>query len=200
VAQIKGSWPPRTYPKHSNNQACIHGMCSSSSQHHFTHSHSNLRAFLSGITTGNTAQVRVLRPHALSTKDSAVVELRMANRHGRSTAGQWVFVCVPSLGLLHWHPFTISSASHDEDLTLHIGAGGHWTNCLVDMAAKRKAVKVWAISSVCMHQLRFLQCGAVSVVTLAPMPISTSAVSTCPWRRALRLHLEQVRALTTVSM
>lgn len=45
-------------------------------------------------------------------------------------AGQYAFLCVPSLSQLQWHPFTISSAPHEPFVTFHIKVLGDWTNVL----------------------------------------------------------------------
>ncbi|KAG6957728.1 hypothetical protein JG688_00010844 [Phytophthora aleatoria] len=45
-------------------------------------------------------------------------------------AGQYVFLCVPTISNLQWHPFTISSSPHESMVTLHIKALGDWTNKL----------------------------------------------------------------------
>ncbi|KAE9331657.1 hypothetical protein PR003_g14902 [Phytophthora rubi] len=42
-------------------------------------------------------------------------------------AGQYVFLCVPSISSLQWHPFTISSSPHEPMVTFHIKALGDWT-------------------------------------------------------------------------
>ncbi|GMG14834.1 unnamed protein product [Phytophthora fragariaefolia] len=46
-------------------------------------------------------------------------------------AGQYVFICVPKLSLLEWHPFTISSAPHEILVTIHIKGLGDWTRKLL---------------------------------------------------------------------
>ncbi|KAE8898444.1 hypothetical protein PF001_g16636 [Phytophthora fragariae] len=46
-------------------------------------------------------------------------------------AGQYVFICVPKLSLLEWHPFTISSSPHEVLVTIHIKALGDWTKKLL---------------------------------------------------------------------
>jgi FAD-binding domain len=94
-----------------------------------------------GVAQGSSAWLRALCPPNDKSKDVTVIELRMPNRKGSYTAGQWVFVCLPRLGLLHWHPFTIASASGDEELSLYVGAGGKWTNRLADLAARKETAK-----------------------------------------------------------
>ncbi|DBA04277.1 TPA: hypothetical protein N0F65_009512, partial [Lagenidium giganteum] len=45
-------------------------------------------------------------------------------------AGQYVFLCIPRVAWLEWHPFTISSAPHEEMVTIHIRVLGDWTRKL----------------------------------------------------------------------
>lgn len=42
-------------------------------------------------------------------------------------AGQWVRIACLELNNSEYHPFTLSSAPHEETLTLHIRAVGPWT-------------------------------------------------------------------------
>lgn len=54
-------------------------------------------------------------------------------------AGQYVFLMIPSLGVMEWHPFTISSAPHELCVTLHVSkVGSGWTSKLADLV-KQKA-------------------------------------------------------------
>ena len=47
--------------------------------------------------------------------------------------GDWVFIKIPKISLMEWHPFTISSAPEEEDyFTLHIRGVGDWTKNLHD--------------------------------------------------------------------
>ncbi|GMF12910.1 unnamed protein product [Phytophthora lilii] len=46
-------------------------------------------------------------------------------------AGQYVFICVPKISLLEWHPFTISSSPNEVLVTIHIKALGDWTKKLL---------------------------------------------------------------------
>ncbi|KAJ8417637.1 hypothetical protein AAFF_G00224800 [Aldrovandia affinis] len=45
-------------------------------------------------------------------------------------SGQWVRVACLALGTDEYHPFTLTSAPHEETLSLHIRAVGPWTNKL----------------------------------------------------------------------
>ncbi|GFG34861.1 hypothetical protein Cfor_10393 [Coptotermes formosanus] len=42
-------------------------------------------------------------------------------------SGQWVRVACPTLNRSEYHPFTLSSAPHEKNLTVHIRAVGPWT-------------------------------------------------------------------------
>eukprot|EP00511_Aplanochytrium_stocchinoi_P009489 CAMPEP_0204870182 /NCGR_PEP_ID=MMETSP1348-20121228/31753_1 /ASSEMBLY_ACC=CAM_ASM_000700 /TAXON_ID=215587 /ORGANISM="Aplanochytrium stocchinoi, Strain GSBS06" /LENGTH=487 /DNA_ID=CAMNT_0052023869 /DNA_START=104 /DNA_END=1564 /DNA_ORIENTATION=+ len=44
--------------------------------------------------------------------------------------GQFVFICVPSLSIFQWHPFSISSSPADNTVSLHIRVLGGWTRAL----------------------------------------------------------------------
>ena len=44
--------------------------------------------------------------------------------------GQYVFICIPKLSILQWHPFSISSSPHEKIVTIHIKALGGWTKGL----------------------------------------------------------------------
>ncbi|GMF22259.1 unnamed protein product [Phytophthora lilii] len=50
-------------------------------------------------------------------------------------AGQYVFLCVPTISSLQWHPFTISSSPHEAMVTFHIEVLGDWTTKLQSMVA-----------------------------------------------------------------
>lgn len=65
----------------------------------------------------------------------------------RFTAGQWVFLCVPRLGALHWHPFTIASSSHDPSVEFAVACKGTWTQKLAKLAASQQHVKVQAAAA-----------------------------------------------------
>ncbi|XP_012942535.1 dual oxidase 2 [Aplysia californica] len=45
-------------------------------------------------------------------------------------SGQWVRIACPALGAGEYHPFTLTSAPHEESLSLHIRAVGPWTTNL----------------------------------------------------------------------
>ena len=93
-----------------------------------------------GLTTTKRASVRLIRHHAGGKPRH--IELRVPNTRRKYSAGQWVFLCVPRLGLLHWHPFTISSSGFDKDVTLHFTCGGRWTSKVAALAEQESTIKV----------------------------------------------------------
>jgi hypothetical protein len=60
-----------------------------------------------------------------------VVELRFPKGQFSYSAGQFVFLTVPDISVWEPHPFSISSAPHQEDVTIHIKAVGDWTEDLL---------------------------------------------------------------------
>jgi predicted ferric reductase len=50
--------------------------------------------------------------------------------------GQYVFLCLPAIAWLEWHPFTIASAPHEPMVTLFIKVQGDWTKKLAAYVAK----------------------------------------------------------------
>jgi len=61
---------------------------------------------------------------------SGAMELRIIKPSFKYTAGQWLFVQVPELSGLQWHPFTITSAPEDPYVSVHIRQVGDWTHAL----------------------------------------------------------------------
>ena len=72
------------------------------------------------------ASVSVTRAEMLP---SGVVALHMKRPTGfEFKAGQWVRVACSKLNPEEYHPFTISSAPHEEEMTMHVRAIGPWTH------------------------------------------------------------------------
>jgi hypothetical protein len=64
-------------------------------------------------------------------KEGDVVQLTFDKKFNHRP-GQYAFLMIPALGVLEWHPFTISSAPHEEQMTLHVSRQGDWTGRLAD--------------------------------------------------------------------
>ena len=56
--------------------------------------------------------------------------------------GQYIFLCVPGLTRLQYHPFSISSAPHTDKVTLHIRVLGGWTRRLMEYVRNKSSVHV----------------------------------------------------------
>jgi len=61
---------------------------------------------------------------------SGAMELRIIKPSFKYTPGQWLFVQIPELSRLQWHPFTITSAPEDPYVSIHIRQVGDWTESL----------------------------------------------------------------------
>lgn len=57
--------------------------------------------------------------------------------------GQFVRLAVPKLSIFEFHPISISSAPHEETVTLHIRDLGDWTKRLVQLATTARTTQVW---------------------------------------------------------
>ena len=78
-----------------------------------------------GVSRKKTS-VSVIRAKMLP---SGVIALHMKRPTGfEFKAGQWVRMACSSLNPDEYHPFTVSSAPHEEEMTMHIRAIGPWTH------------------------------------------------------------------------
>lgn len=93
-----------------------------------------------GLSAEKHAELRLIANPAAPSR--TVVEVSVENKCQRYTAGQWVFLCFPQLGVLHWHPFTISSASADGRLSVHMLCGDRWTGSVRELAERAGTAKV----------------------------------------------------------
>lgn len=69
------------------------------------------------------------------------LEFMLANKHEahrrlKFQAGQYVFLCVPAISGLEWHPFSLSSAPHQDRCMVHVRVLGDWTKKLYDYASR----------------------------------------------------------------
>jgi NADPH oxidase len=64
---------------------------------------------------------------------SGAMELRIIKPSFKYTSGQWLFIQIPELSRLQWHPFTITSAPEDPYVSIHIRQVGDWTHALGEL-------------------------------------------------------------------
>jgi predicted ferric reductase len=80
-----------------------------------------------------------LYPHKASLRSlpGEIVELSFPKpANFEYDAGQFVMIAVPKLGFASFHPFTVSSAPHQNTVTMHIKVLGNWTRRLEKLARK----------------------------------------------------------------
>jgi predicted ferric reductase len=56
--------------------------------------------------------------------------------------GQYVYLSIPEISWLQWHPFSISSSPKQRIVTLHIRKVGNWTTALFDLSKKKQEVSI----------------------------------------------------------
>eukprot|EP01094_Clydonella_sp_ATCC50884_P009136 TRINITY_DN1866_c0_g1_i1.p1 TRINITY_DN1866_c0_g1~~TRINITY_DN1866_c0_g1_i1.p1 ORF type:complete len:541 (-),score=154.23 TRINITY_DN1866_c0_g1_i1:102-1724(-) len=73
--------------------------------------------------------------HSIIKHPSDVIEIRMKKKSFKYKPGQYLFLNCPHLSFYEWHPFTISSAPHEDFVSCHIRCVGKWTKGLRDYIA-----------------------------------------------------------------
>lgn len=63
-------------------------------------------------------------------------------------SGQWVRIACLRLGTDEYHPFTLTSAPHEETLSLHIRAVGPWTSQLRELYTDESLLELGAYPKV----------------------------------------------------
>lgn len=94
--------------------------------------------FMAGCMYPSSATLRKLRPD--------VIEIRFPKPNGfHYNPGQFLRIALPRLSALQFHPFSISSAPHEEEVTLHVRALGNWTRQLLQLAEEEEGneIKIW---------------------------------------------------------
>ena len=99
-----------------------------------------------GITASKKVKLRIIEAPA-SQPAHTTVHVSVPAGKRRHSAGQWVFLCIPRLGLTHWHPFTISCSAEDPELSLHFGGHGRWTDRVVALGREQDGEPVKVGSS-----------------------------------------------------
>ena len=57
--------------------------------------------------------------------------------------GQFVQIAIPSISIFEFHPVSISSAPHEEYVTMHFRDRGDWTHKLVELANTKTSTAIW---------------------------------------------------------
>jgi predicted ferric reductase len=89
------------------------------------------------------ARTRYPQKANLRILSDTVVELSFPKTLGFDyNPGQYIYVAIPELSYLEWHPFSLSSAPKMKTVTLHIRRAGDWTNALYELANKTSEVTI----------------------------------------------------------
>ena len=71
---------------------------------------------------------------------SRTLEIRMKRKFFRQDVGQYIFVNIPSISFLEWHPFTLTSCPEDNpEFSVHIRIVGDWTEALLKKVRQKGA-------------------------------------------------------------
>jgi NADPH oxidase len=60
------------------------------------------------------------------------LELQFSKPSMNYKAGQWLFINIPSVSRMQWHPFTITSCPFDPYISIHVRQVGDWTRAMAD--------------------------------------------------------------------
>jgi NADPH oxidase len=56
--------------------------------------------------------------------------------------GQYVYLAIPEISWLQWHPFSISSSPAQRSVTIYVRKAGNWTTALSQLAKKKATVSI----------------------------------------------------------
>eukprot|EP00542_Grammatophora_oceanica_P012506 CAMPEP_0194044016 /NCGR_PEP_ID=MMETSP0009_2-20130614/15563_1 /TAXON_ID=210454 /ORGANISM="Grammatophora oceanica, Strain CCMP 410" /LENGTH=969 /DNA_ID=CAMNT_0038688429 /DNA_START=590 /DNA_END=3499 /DNA_ORIENTATION=+ len=83
------------------------------------------------------AACRYPRKATLTIISDSVVEIAFPKTKGFDyNPGQYIYIAVPELSWLQWHPFSLSSSPEQKVVTLHIRKAGSWTQSLYALATE----------------------------------------------------------------
>ena len=67
---------------------------------------------------------------------SRVLEMQLVKEGFHMEVGQYVFLNIPEISTLEWHPFTMTSAPEEDYLSVHVREAGDWTEKLISLVAQ----------------------------------------------------------------
>jgi len=79
---------------------------------------------------GYMAHVKYPKKVGVAALPGNLVRIQFPKGNFDYKSGQYLILCAPQLSLLEWHPFSISSAPHQNFVTCHIRVLGDWTSRL----------------------------------------------------------------------
>uniref|UniRef100_A0ACD5U2T1 Uncharacterized protein n=1 Tax=Avena sativa TaxID=4498 RepID=A0ACD5U2T1_AVESA len=91
------------------------------------------------VTRTLRSRVRTVRKLkvAVHPKPASIMSLHFPKPQGfKYKSGQYIFVKCPAVSAFQWHPFSITSAPHDDYISVHIKTRGGWTKDLQEVFSK----------------------------------------------------------------
>ncbi|XP_062982572.1 cytochrome b-245 heavy chain [Elgaria multicarinata webbii] len=77
-------------------------------------------------------------------------ELQMKKKGFKMEVGQYIFVQCPTVSMLEWHPFTLTSAPEEDHFSIHIRVVGDWTEKLFNACGcdKQEFQDAWKLPKI----------------------------------------------------
>ncbi|EDK31756.1 ferric reductase-like transmembrane component family protein (macronuclear) [Tetrahymena thermophila SB210] len=66
-----------------------------------------------------------------------ITKISISNKNNKYKGGQYYFIMIPKLGYLQWHPFSVFSASYEEEIVFYVKCLGDWTTQLYQIAGEQ---------------------------------------------------------------
>ena len=89
------------------------------------------------------ARTRYPRKAFLKKISETVVEISFPKTAAFSyNPGQYIYIAIPEISWLQWHPFSISSSPKQRVVTLHVRKAGNWTSAMFDLVEKKQEVSI----------------------------------------------------------
>lgn len=98
-------------------------------------------------------------------------------------SGQWVRIACLMLGTDEYHPFTLTSAPHEETLSLHIRAVGPWTSQLRELYTEESLLELGAYPKAG-HSIECV-CWVSSTSPLFLFSLISHFIPSCTWMARL---------------
>jgi hypothetical protein len=126
-------------------------------------------------------------------------------------AGQYIFVCIPEIAKLEFHPFSLSSAPYEDEVCISIRDLGDWTSKLYELAegagADGKEVSCAKIQESIVIPVMYTRLNALDLTArlipfnsaaperLRSLPLATIRATRCPGAHALIEPVYRVASL-----
>ena len=96
-------------------------------------------------------------------------------------SGQWVRIACLVLGTDEYHPFTLTSAPHEETLSLHIRAVGPWTSQLRELYTEENLLEFGSYPKAGHSIITECVCGVSFPPPFFPFSLYSHFIPRCTW-------------------